>query len=62
MSNKQIARYINSFKGVRANWIQELVKNPDDTEAAEFVVKINAKISLLRTLWNLADEGAGDMP
>lgn len=60
MDNKQIARLINAFKESRRGWIDMLVENPDADNAPKHIVSINAKIELLRTLWNFNAEG--EMP
>lgn len=60
MTNKQIARFIESFKEVRQEWIDILVKNPDRSSAAQNIISVNAKIELLRTMWNFSEEG--EMP
>ena len=41
---------IKGFRKSRADWIEILVKNPNNTAAAENIVKINAKLELLDTL------------
>lgn len=57
MSNRMLARYINTFKDTRQEWIDILVKNPDSHDAPRYIMSINAKIELLRTLWNFNEEG-----
>lgn len=55
-----LARYIEEFKRIRQEWIELLVNNPNYTLAAQHIVSVNAKIELLRSLWNFAQEG--EMP
>lgn len=55
MTNRQIARYIKAFKRTRQEWIDILIKSPDGNAAAT-IVTINAKIELLRSMWNWNDE------
>ena len=56
MTNKMLARYIESFKATRSVWLDILVENPDSTAAAQHIVSINSKIELMRSLWNWSDE------
>lgn len=60
MTNKQITRYIEAFKESRREWVDILVRNHDHTNAASTIVIINAKIELLRSMWNWNEEG--EMP
>lgn len=60
MDNRQIVRHIESFKKIRKGWIDILVGNPDDATAVSHIMSINAKIELLRVLWNFSEEG--EMP
>lgn len=57
MTNKMLARYINSFKESRQDWIDILNNNPDSADAPKYIVEINAKIDLLRSFWNWREEG-----
>lgn len=61
MKNKQLAQHIENFKGIRQDWIDILVKNPDRTDAPKYIMEINAKINLLQILWNWSDESE-EMP
>lgn len=57
MTNKQLDREIKSFMKLRRQWVDMLNKNPENTSAAEHVIRINAQIDLLRTYWGWAEEG-----
>lgn len=42
--------HVEAFEEARQGWLDILVKNPNNTAAAEMIVKINAKLDLIRTL------------
>jgi hypothetical protein len=54
MNNKQISRYIKSFREARDGWLDILHGNPDSVQAAQHVFSINSKIEFLKTLYNYA--------
>lgn len=56
MNNKQINQLLREFDRNRREWIDVLKDNPGHSTAAQQVIHINAKMELLRTLWNWSDE------
>lgn len=56
MTNKQIDRMIAAFSKTRQDWIDILVKNPDSTDAAQYILSINSKIELLKSMYDYSQE------
>lgn len=56
MTNKEIVRFIKSFRNARDGWLKILVANPDSVEAAQTIASVNSKIEVFKTLWNWHDE------
>lgn len=56
MGNRQINTHLRAFDKVRRDWIMILSENPGHSEAAHYIISINAKMELLRNFWNWNDE------
>lgn len=61
MTNRQIARNVRDWQAVRQQWLDILVDNPRNSNAASQIITINAKIELLQSFWNWSDESV-DFP
>lgn len=55
MNNKEINRHLRAYEATRQEWINILVNDPGRSQAAEYVIKINATMEFLRGLWNWSD-------
>lgn len=42
--------HVKEFERSRQEWLDILVKNPDNTSAAQMIVQINAKLDLIRVM------------
>ena len=56
MTNKQIARNVRDWQAVRQQWLDILVKNPSNNDAAVHIITINSKIEVFQSFWNWSDE------
>lgn len=50
MSMFNARRQIDNFEQIRGEWLEILNKNPNNSDAAQHIVSINAKLELLRIL------------
>lgn len=56
MKNYQVNSFLKEFDGSRQQWIDILVNNPGNSDAAYHIISINSKMELIRAFWNWNDE------
>lgn len=60
MEYRMAHRYIRHMKETRQRWIEILTKNPDSEDAPNHIIRINSKISFLRTIAQYPADYEGD--